>query len=44
MNRPQPSELWEQVMKRKHALDLGNAIMPVHGRELKMCCTKEDVK
>lgn len=42
-NRPLPSEIWRQVEKRKHALDLGNAIMPVHGNELKMCTLPEDV-
>lgn len=41
--RPQPSEIWAQVLKRKHALDLGNAIMPVHGNELTMCTTPEEV-
>lgn len=36
-------EIWREVLKRKHALDLGNAVMPVHGRELKMCTTPEEV-
>eukprot|EP00980_Cylindrotheca_fusiformis_P006262 scaffold1340_cov122-Cylindrotheca_fusiformis.AAC.5 len=42
-NRPHPKEIWEQVQKRKHALDKGDAIMPVHGRELRQCTTDLEV-
>mmetsp|Transcript_35181 Transcript_35181/g.54875 ORF Transcript_35181/g.54875 Transcript_35181/m.54875 type:complete len:212 (-) Transcript_35181:56-691(-) len=41
--RPVPQDTWEQVMKRKHALDKGDAIMPVHGRELRQCTSPWDV-
>ena len=37
------SEIWKQVLKRKHALDIGNAIMPVHGSQLKMTTLPSDV-
>mmetsp|Transcript_22745 Transcript_22745/g.33729 ORF Transcript_22745/g.33729 Transcript_22745/m.33729 type:complete len:192 (-) Transcript_22745:364-939(-) len=33
-NRPEPKALWEAVMHRKHALDNGNAAIPVHGSKL----------
>jgi hypothetical protein len=39
--RPAPAELWAAVLKRKHALDHGSAIMPAHG-EMKLCA--EDVQ
>jgi len=42
-HRPDPTFVWEQVLKRKHALDIGNAIMPVHGDSIKMCTTEDDV-
>jgi hypothetical protein len=41
--RPDPVALWETVRKRKHALDLGNAVMPSHGAQMKMCTTEEEV-
>ena len=37
------SDLWEQVLKRKHALDKGDAIMPVHGNELRQCTSPLEV-
>jgi hypothetical protein len=40
---PDPVALWETVRKRKHALDLGNAVMPSHGAQMKMCTTEEEV-
>jgi len=42
--RPNPPEIWEQVLKRKHALDKGEAVMPVHGNELKKCTSEFEVK
>ncbi|KAL3944017.1 MAG: hypothetical protein SGBAC_001927 [Bacillariaceae sp.] len=42
-NRPLPQDMWEEVMKRKHALDVGKDVMPVHGRELRQCTTNMDV-
>jgi hypothetical protein len=39
--RPDPAFVWEQVCKRKHALDHGNAVMPAHGDNIKMCATSE---
>lgn len=42
-NRPEPSEVWVQVLKRKHALDHGNAIMPVHADACKTCTHVSDV-
>jgi hypothetical protein len=42
-NRPHPEELFEQVMKRKHALDKGEAIIPVHGNTLKQCASPMEV-
>jgi len=41
--RPVPEDTWAQVIKRKHALDKGDAIMPVHGRELRQCSTPFEV-
>lgn len=41
--RPDPVALWETVLKRKHALDGGNCVMPSHGAEMKMCSTDEDI-
>lgn len=41
--RPDPEALWEAVVKRKHALDHGNAVMPSHGTDLKMCSNDMDV-
>mmetsp|Transcript_14670 Transcript_14670/g.33218 ORF Transcript_14670/g.33218 Transcript_14670/m.33218 type:complete len:221 (+) Transcript_14670:159-821(+) len=38
--RPDVEFLWEQVQKRKHALDHGNAVMPLHG-EMKLCATSD---
>lgn len=42
--RPEPDDLWKQVLKRKHALDLGNAVMPSHGTDVKLCTTKAEVE
>lgn len=42
-NRPDPTYVWEQVLKRKHALDHGNAIMPVHGDDIKLCTSDVEV-
>jgi hypothetical protein len=41
--RPDPTFVWEQVKKRKHALDVGNAVMPVHGDNVPMCATDVEV-
>ena len=41
--RPDPVDMYEHVLKRKHALDHGNAIMPIHGSEMKMCTTDLEV-
>lgn len=41
--RPDPAALWEVVLKRKHALDIGNAVMPSHGTQMKMCSDDKDV-
>lgn len=41
--RPDPAALWETVLKRKHALDGGNCVMPSHGTEMKMCSTDADI-
>jgi hypothetical protein len=41
--RPDPVALWETVLKRKHALDSGNAVMPSHGTQMKMCSTDLDI-
>lgn len=41
--RPDPEDLWAAVLKRKHALDHGNAVMPSHGTAMKMCSTEEDI-
>ena len=42
-NRPNPPDLFEQVLKRKHALELGEAVIPVHGSQLKQCTSDWDV-
>lgn len=42
-NRPDPAFVWEQVLKRKHALEHGNAIMPAHGSDIKMCASELEV-
>lgn len=42
-SRPAPVDVWNQVLKRKHALDSGNAIMPVNGNELVPCTSDFDV-
>jgi hypothetical protein len=42
-NRPNPEDLFEQVLKRKHALEKGEAIVPVHGNQLKQCASPMDV-
>lgn len=42
-NRPDPKFVWEQVLKRKHALDHGNAIMPLHRDNIKMCSSDMEV-
>jgi len=34
--RPDLEEMWKKVLKRKKALDAGNATMPAHG-EMKLC-------
>jgi len=41
--RPDPDDLFQEVLKRKHALDHGNAVMPSHGTNLKMCSNDMDV-
>lgn len=41
--RPDPAWVWEQVLKRKHALDHGSTVMPVHGKDIKMCTSDMDV-
>jgi hypothetical protein len=38
--RPDPAWVWGAVSKRMHALDVGSAIMPVHGDSIQMCCTE----
>lgn len=43
INRPNPKELFDQVLKRKHELDKGDAVIPVHGRSLKQSCTPLEV-
>jgi len=42
-DRPHPKDLFEQVLKRKHALDKGLSVIPVHGRKLKQCCSASEV-
>lgn len=34
--RPELEEMWKKVLKRKKALDAGNATMPAHG-DMKLC-------
>jgi hypothetical protein len=42
--RPDPAELWRQLEKRKHALDIGSTIMPMHDfKHTHMCATPEDI-
>jgi hypothetical protein len=41
--RPEPADLWDQVLKRKHALDHGNAVMPSHGTDVKLCTNDTEV-
>jgi len=41
-HRPAPSEIWSRVKHRKHALDDGNAAMPINGETLKQTCEKLD--
>ena len=40
--RPEVLALWTEILKRKHALDHGNAIMPVHG-DMKLCANDWEV-
>eukprot|EP00536_Pseudo-nitzschia_multiseries_P002277 jgi/Psemu1/317852/estExt_fgenesh1_pm.C_300019 len=42
-NRPNPRELFEVVVKRKHELDRGDTVFMVHGNRLKQCCTPMEV-
>ena len=42
-DRPEPSDMWAQVLKRKHALDHGDAVMPSHGTHIRMCTNDFDV-
>jgi hypothetical protein len=35
--------MYEIVVKRKHALDHGNAVMPSHGTDVKLCATDMDI-
>jgi hypothetical protein len=41
LGRPDPESLWEEVKKRKHALDCGNAIMPAHNKQMKLCTASD---
>lgn len=41
--RPEPDDMWKAVIKRKHALDHGDAVMPSHGTNMKMCATDTDL-
>lgn len=41
--RPKPIDMWTQVIKRKQALDHGNAVMPSHGSNVRMCTNDFDV-
>lgn len=41
--RPEPDNLRKQVLKRKHALDHGNAVMPMHGTDIKLCSTDAEL-
>ena len=36
-------EVWKQVLKRKHALDHGSAVFPVHASQLPTCTHACDV-
>lgn len=42
-DRPDPEGMWEIIMKRKHALDSGNDVVPSHGTNLKMCSNDSDI-
>jgi hypothetical protein len=42
-HRPHPQDIWDHVVKRKHALDLGETVMPVHGNELRQCASPFEV-
>lgn len=42
-DRPDPKALFEEVLKRKHELDRGDAVLLVHGNRLKQCCTPMEV-
>jgi len=41
-DRPEPVDMWEEVIKRKHALDNGKDIMPSHGSNIRMCTNDFD--
>jgi hypothetical protein len=41
--RPEPEAMYAEVIKRKHALDHGNAVMPSHGNDIKLCSTDLDI-
>lgn len=41
--RPEPEDMWKAVVKRKHALDHGDAVMPSRGTNMKMCATDSDL-
>lgn len=41
--RPLPAAVWEQVVKRKHALDDGSTVMPAHPTSIPLCSTDIDV-
>ncbi|KAL7567827.1 hypothetical protein ACA910_000573 [Epithemia clementina (nom. ined.)] len=38
--RPEFEHMWQVVLKRKHALDHGNAVMPAHG-DMKLCANSD---
>lgn len=40
---PEPSAVWTQVVKRKHALDVGSAVMPANPKSIPLCSTDEDI-
>lgn len=41
--RPDPSAVWTQVVKRKHALDVGSTVMPAHPTSIPLCSTDADI-
>eukprot|EP00934_Nitzschia_sp_Nitz4_P003591 Nitzschia sp. Nitz4//scaffold128_size63911//26542//27252//NITZ4_006218-RA/size63911-processed-gene-0.112-mRNA-1//1//CDS//3329534829//3581//frame0 len=41
--RPMPNDIWESVLKRKHELDKGDAVMPVNANNLRQCTNDFDV-